>query len=79
MWGDPIDPYFAIAEFDPQHIHDQELGYTPGRAGPLTMHIGAKHRVSGMGGENVRPSGFSAESDLRIGVGANPVIDVLVE
>ena len=26
VWGDPIDPLSAVADFDPQYIHDGLLG-----------------------------------------------------
>jgi hypothetical protein len=26
IWGNPIDPLVAIADFDPQYIHDGLLG-----------------------------------------------------
>ncbi len=26
IWGDPIDPLDAIADFDPKYIHDGHLG-----------------------------------------------------
>ena len=26
IWGDPIDPLDAIADFDPKHISDRQLG-----------------------------------------------------
>ena len=27
VWGDPIDPLEALAEFDPEYLHDGHLGY----------------------------------------------------
>ena len=28
IWGDPIDPLEALAEFDPKYLHDGRLGKT---------------------------------------------------
>ena len=30
IWGEPVDPTVALADFDPQYIHDSVLG-GPGR------------------------------------------------